>query len=43
MMVTKYRASLDFIRYLGINKIEELPEYQNLHSHENLIQLLEKE
>ncbi|TSC95947.1 MAG: segregation and condensation protein B [Parcubacteria group bacterium Athens1014_10] len=43
MMAIKYRATLDFMHYLGINKIEELPDYQNLHNHENLVKLLEKE
>ena len=42
-MVSDYRVSLNFTRYLGINKIEDLPDYQKLHSHENLVKLLEKE
>ena len=39
-MITKYKVSFDFMRYLGINKIEELPDYQNLHTHESLVTLL---
>ncbi len=39
-MAIYYRPSLDFIRYLGINKIEELPNFEALHSNENLLKLL---
>ena len=42
-MTTQYIVSIDFIRYLGINKIEELPDYSALRSHENLVKLLEKQ
>ncbi len=41
-MNIKYRVSIDFIRYLGINKVEELPDYQKLFNHENLVKLLEE-
>lgn len=39
-MAIYYRPSLDFIRYLGINKVEELPNFEALHSNENLLKLL---
>lgn len=37
---TYYRVSLDFIRYLGVNRVEELPDYERLHQDEGLNQLL---
>lgn len=39
-MITYYRPSLDFIRYLGVNKMEELPDYEKLHHNENLVKFL---
>lgn len=32
-----YEVTTDFIKYLGINKLEELPDYQELHRHEYLV------
>lgn len=40
IMSIKYRISLDFMRYLGINKADELPDYKRLSSDENLIKFL---
>lgn len=42
-MAMYYRPSIDFMRYLGIGKIEELPDYQKLHNHEDLAKLLEQQ
>lgn len=36
-----YRATFDFLRYLGIREASELPEYEDLRSDENLQKLLE--
>ncbi|HTK59958.1 MAG TPA: SMC-Scp complex subunit ScpB, partial [Candidatus Baltobacteraceae bacterium] len=36
-----YRVSFDFLRYLGIREMAELPDYENLRSDENLQKLLE--
>ncbi len=36
-----YRVTFDFLRYLGIRQMSELPEYENLRSDENLQKLLE--
>lgn len=39
-MVTRYSVSFDFLRFLGLRSIEELPDYQQLRNDENLRQLL---
>jgi len=36
-----YRVTFDFLRYLGIRQMSELPEYENLRSDENLQKLIE--
>lgn len=36
-----YRATFDFLRYLGIRETSELPDYEHLRSDENLQKLLE--
>ena len=36
----KYRVSMDFLRHLGINQVEALPEYNELHGHEVMETLL---
>lgn len=37
---TRYQVTVDFLRYLGITSISELPDYQNLSQDENLNQVL---
>ena len=39
-LATTYSVTMDFLRFLGIHKVEELPEYQRLHSHENVTAVL---
>lgn len=41
-LATMYAVSMDFLRFLGINKVEELPDFERLHSHESIQQLLER-
>lgn len=36
-----YRVTFDFLRYLGIRQMSELPDYESLRSDENLQKLLE--
>ncbi|MFH0780054.1 MAG: SMC-Scp complex subunit ScpB [Parcubacteria group bacterium] len=38
-----YSATVDFLKYLGINSVNELPDYQTLHQTETLNQFLEKQ
>jgi len=37
---TYYRVTFDFIRYLGINDLKELPDYEKLNSDESLEKIL---
>lgn len=39
---TYYSVTLDFVRFLGINSIEELPEYERLNKHDSLEKILEE-
>lgn len=38
-----YSVTVDFLKYLGINSVNELPDYQTLHRTETLNQFLEKQ
>lgn len=40
-MVTRYGVTLDFLRFLGLRSVEELPEYEKLRNDDNLAQLLQ--
>ncbi|MDD5252134.1 MAG: SMC-Scp complex subunit ScpB [Patescibacteria group bacterium] len=37
---TSYRVTMDFLRFLGVSSVEELPDYEKLHSHENVTRVL---
>lgn len=37
---TSYHVTMDFVRFLGLNHISELPDYEQLNRDENLEQLL---
>ncbi len=36
-----YHVTMDFIRFLGVANVEELPEYDKLRTHENIVRVLE--
>lgn len=36
-----YRVTMDFVRFLGVSGVEELPEFEKLRSHENVTRVLE--
>ncbi|MBI2552020.1 SMC-Scp complex subunit ScpB [Candidatus Uhrbacteria bacterium] len=38
----RIRVSMDFLRYLGVRLVEELPDYGALHGHEVMTTLLEQ-
>lgn len=38
--VTRYSITLDFLKYLGINQVSELPDYDRLNKNNNLDKLL---
>lgn len=40
-LATVYSLTMDFLRHLGVNSVEELPDYEKLNSDENLQKLLE--
>lgn len=40
-LTSKFRVTIDFLRFLGISGVEELPEYEKLRSHENVIRAME--
>ncbi len=40
---TEYGITMDFLKYLGINSVEELPDFEKLNSDENLYKLLSQE
>jgi segregation and condensation protein B len=37
---TNYSVTMDFLKYTGINSVEELPDFEKLNSDENLAKLL---
>jgi segregation and condensation protein B len=37
---TTYRVTMDFVRFLGVSSIEDLPDYGKLRSHENVERVL---
>lgn len=39
-MTETYNASLEFLKYLGLNNISELPNYEKLHSNEIIDKIL---
>ena len=40
-LVTNYSLTIDFLQHLGVNSVEELPDYEKLNSDENLQTLLQ--
>lgn len=41
-MVTVYNITHDFLRFLGLSRVEELPDFEKLNSDENLKKLFEQ-
>lgn len=41
-MATVYTITFDLLKFLGINRVEELPDFEKLNSDENLKKLLEQ-
>lgn len=40
---TLYSVTLDFLKYLGINSVAELPDYEKLNNDENLLKMVNSE
>jgi len=43
LMTTVYQVTMDFVRFLGLTSVKELPDYERLSSHEVIESILEKE
>jgi len=41
-MATVYNITFDFLKFLGLNRVENLPDYEKLNSDENLRKLFEE-
>lgn len=41
--ITEYSVTMDFLKFLGINSVKELPDFDKLNSNENLEKLLNQE
>ena len=41
-MATVYSITFEFLKYLGLDKVEDLPDYEKLNNDENLKKLLEQ-
>lgn len=39
----RYHVTFDFLHHLGLSRVEDLPDYEKLHSHEHLERLLHPE
>jgi segregation and condensation protein B len=39
----RYLVTMDFLRFLGVSKLDELPDYEKLSHHENIEVLLEQQ
>lgn len=39
---TTYSVTMDFLRFLGVSAVTDLPDYERLSSHENIVRVLEK-
>ena len=40
-LATNYSVTMDFLKYMGISSVKDLPDYEKLNSDENLQKLLE--
>lgn len=43
LSLTTYQVTMSFLEFLGVSRVEELPEYEKLHDDVRLKQLLEQE
>lgn len=39
-LLPTYEVTMDFVRHLGLNALGELPDYEKLHKHENIVNTL---
>lgn len=36
-LLPTYEATMEYVRHLGLNNLRELPDYDKLHAHENIV------
>ncbi len=41
-LLPTYEVTMDYLRYLGIARLEDLPDYTELHKHEYITKILEE-
>ncbi len=41
-LLPTYEVTMEYLRHLGLSSLKELPEYDKLHQHENILSSLEK-
>ncbi len=41
-LIPKYEVSMDFVRHMGLQTVQELPDYNELHQHEFITKALEE-
>ncbi|MFA7654063.1 MAG: SMC-Scp complex subunit ScpB [Candidatus Magasanikbacteria bacterium] len=39
-LLPTYETTMDYLRHLGINNLRELPDYDKLHNHANIVSVL---
>lgn len=39
-LLPSYEATMDYLRHLGLNNLQDLPDYDKLHNHENITAIL---
>ena len=42
-LLPTYEVTMDYLRHIGINNLQELPDYDKLHNHENIVDTLHPE
>ncbi|HCJ52229.1 MAG: SMC-Scp complex subunit ScpB [Candidatus Kerfeldbacteria bacterium RIFCSPLOWO2_01_FULL_48_11] len=42
-MAAIYQVTMEFLQFLGVHRVEELPDYDRLHRHEHIEQLLKQQ
>ena len=39
-LLPTYEVTMDYLRHLGLNNLQDLPDYDKLHNHENIVNTL---
>jgi len=41
-LTAKYRVTIDFLKFLGVSEVDELPNYDKLRTHENILRAVDR-